>query len=197
MPLRRHPVTARARSTIWLSLLLALSLVLAACGGDDDDTTGASSNGGGGGNVSLDAYSTPQEAYKAIEGAFDDTDAGKGVKFKESYGASGDQSRAVEAGQPADYVGFSLEPDMTRLVKAGLVASDWASTPTKGMVTDSVVVLITRKGNPKDIKGWDDLTKDGVDVIVPNVFTSGGARWDVMAAWGSQTQTGKSEADAT
>src|SRR5690349_16572771 len=109
------PVTARARSTILLSMLLALSLVLAACGGDDDDSTSGAS-GSGGGSVSLVAYSTPQEAYQAIEGAFNDTDAGKGVKFKESYGASGDQSRAVESGQPADYVGFSLAPDMKRLV---------------------------------------------------------------------------------
>jgi sulfate/thiosulfate transport system substrate-binding protein len=188
-------VTARARSTIWLSLLLASSLVLAACGGDDDSTSGTS--GGGGGDVSLVAYSTPQEAYTAIEGAFDDTDAGTGVKFKESYGASGDQSRAVESGQPADYVGFSLAPDMKRLVDAGIVDATWADTPTKGMVTNSVVVLVVRKGNPKHIEGWDDLLDDGIDVIVPNVFTSGGARWDVMAAYGSQTEQGKSEDEAT
>jgi len=189
-------VTARARSTILLSFLLALSLVLAACGGDDDSTSGASGSSGGG-SVSLVAYSTPQEAYQAIEGAFNDTDAGKGVKFKESYGASGDQSRAVESGQPADYVGFSLAPDMKRLVDAGLVDANWADTPTKGMVTNSVVVLVVRKGNPKHIEKWDDLLKDGVDVVVPNVFTSGGARWDVMAAYGSQTEQGKSEAEAT
>jgi sulfate transport system substrate-binding protein len=187
-------VSARARSTIWLSVLLVLGLVLAACGGDDDDS-GASS--GGGGNVSLVAYSTPQEAYKAIEGAFNGTDAGNGVKFKESYGASGDQSRAVESGQPADYVGFSLAPDMKRLVKAGIVDASWDQTPTKGMVTNSVVVLVVRKGNPKGIHGWDDLLDDGVEVVVPNVFTSGGARWDVMAAYGSQTEQGKSEAEAT
>src|SRR5262249_1506610 len=133
--------------------------------------------------VTIVAYSTPQEAYTAIEKAFNKTDAGKGVKFKQSYGASGDQSRAVESGQSADYVGFSLEPDITRLTKANLVASNWNQNATKGMVTDSVVVLVTRKGNPKHIEGWDNLTKPGVGVIVPNVFTSGGARWDVMAAY--------------
>lgn len=192
-------MNARARKWTWLPLLLALSLVLAACGGDDDDSSAGSSGSGGsgGGSVSLVAYSTPEEAYGAVIKAFNDTDAGKGVKFKESYGASGDQSRAVESGLPADYVGFSLEPDITRLTKAGLVADTWSDTPTKGMVTDSVVVFVVRKGNPENIKTWDDLTKPGVEVVVPNVFTSGGARWDVMAAWGSQVTTGKSEAEAT
>jgi sulfate transport system substrate-binding protein len=184
----------------WLALLLALSVVLAACGGDDDDSTANSDGGGGGngggGNVSLVAYSTPEEAYGGVIKAFQETDAGKGVKFKESYGASGDQSRAVESGLPADYVGFSLEPDITRLIKAGLVADTWSDTPTKGMVTNSVVVFVVRKGNPKNIKTWDDLVKPGIEVVIPNVFTSGGARWDVMAAWGAQVQNGKSEEEA-
>jgi sulfate/thiosulfate transport system substrate-binding protein len=145
--------------------------------------------------VNLVAYSTPQEAYGAIEKEFKKTNPD--VKFTESYGASGDQSRAVESGQKADYVAFSLEPDITRLTKKGLVADSWNQNDTKGMVTNSVVVLVTRKGNPKNIKGWEDLTKPGVGVIVPNVFTSGGARWDVMAAYGSQIKQGKSEAEAT
>jgi sulfate/thiosulfate-binding protein len=183
-----------ARKRIWLPLLLVTSLVLAACGGDDDSA--ANGDGGGGGNVSLVAYSTPQEAYKQIISAFNDTDAGNGVKVKESYGASGDQSRAVESGQPADYVGFSLEPDITRLTKKNLVAADWNQNDHEGMVTNSVVVLIVRDGNPKDITGWNDLTEDGVEVIVPNVFTSGGARWDVMAAYGSQIEQGKTDEEA-
>jgi sulfate transport system substrate-binding protein len=91
----------------------------------------------------------------------------------------------------ADVVAFSLEPDVTRLVKANLVNADWNKTPTKGMVTDSVVVIATRKGNPKGLKDWPDLLKPGVQVITPNPFTSGGARWNVMAAYGSQSNLGK------
>jgi sulfate transport system substrate-binding protein len=94
---------------------------------------------------------------------------------------------------PADVVAFSLEPDITRLVKAGLVDSNWNKDAYKGMVTDSVVVLAVRKGNPKGIRGWDDLTREGVEVITPNPFTSGGARWNVMAAYGAQLRQGKSE----
>jgi sulfate transport system substrate-binding protein len=142
------------------------------------------------------AYSTPQEAYAAIIKAFNDTDAGKGVKVSESYGASGDQSRAVDAGQPADYVGFSLEPDISRLTKSGVVAEDWNTNASKGMVTDSVVVFIVRKGNPENIQTWDDLTKEGIEVLNPNVFTSGGARWNVMAAYGAQIEQGKTEEEA-
>jgi sulfate/thiosulfate transport system substrate-binding protein len=197
-----------------LAAVAALAIGATACGDDDDDggagattagsgTAGSSATGGSapaeasaGGDVSLVAYSTPQAAYASIIEAFNGTDAGTDVHVSESYGASGDQSRAVEAGQPADYVGFSLEPDITRLVKAGLVAEDWADTPTKGMVTNSVVVFMVRKGNPKNIQTWEDLTKDDVEVLNPNVFTSGGARWNVMAAYGSQIEQGKTEDEA-
>ena len=128
---------------------------------------------GAGGDLNLVAYSTPQAAYEPIEAAFNKTPAGKDVKFTQSYGASGDQSRAVDGGQPADYVDFSLEPDMTRLVKSGKVAADWNTNQYKGIVTDSVVVFVVRKGNPKNIKTWDDLTKPGVEVVTPNPFSSG------------------------
>ncbi|MEA2348951.1 MAG: sulfate/thiosulfate transport system substrate-binding protein [Thermoleophilaceae bacterium] len=148
------------------------------------------------GAVTLVAYSTPKAAYDAITPLWQATPDGSGVEVESSYGASGDQSRAVEAGLPADIVAFSLAPDIDRLVKAGLVASDWNSGPTKGMVTDSVVVLVVRKGNPKGIKTWDDVIKDGVAVIEPNPFTSGGARWNVMAAYGAWIKNGATEAQA-
>ena len=162
---------------------LVSTLALAACA--STDAPAASSTGSGGGKpvtLSLVAYSTPQAAYEKLITAFQKTDAGKNVTFTQSYGASGDQSRAVAAGLTADVVAFSLETDMTRLVKANLVAADWNTDQYKGMVTDSVVVIGTRKGNPKNIKTWDDLTKPGVEVITPNPFTSGGARWNIMAA---------------
>ena len=171
-----------------LLALLAAALIGAGCGG----SASGSSN-----KISLVAYSTPKEAYGALIPAFNKTPAGKGVQFTQSYGASGDQSRAVESGLAADVVAFSLEPDISRLVKDGLVDSNWNQNAHKGIVTDSVVVLAVRKGNPKHIKGWADLVKPGVEVITPNPFTSGGARWNVMAAYGSQIAQGKSDAEAT
>jgi sulfate transport system substrate-binding protein len=138
--------------------------------------------------LELVAYSTPQKAYEDIIKAYEATPEGRNVEFTKSFGASGDQSRAVEAGLTADIAAFSLEPDMTRLVKAGLVADDWASDAAKGMITDSVVVLAVRKGNPKNIKTWDDLTRPGIEVITPNPFTSGGARWNVLAGYGAASK---------
>ena len=149
------------------------------------------------GAITLVAYSTPREAYEALIPLFQATTAGSGVEFEESYGASGDQRRAVEAGLPADFVEFSLAPDMDRLVKAGIVADDWNSNTSKGMITDSTVAFVVRKGNPKNIHTWADLLHEGVSVITPNPFTSGGARWNIMAAWGSQIKQGKTEAEAT
>ncbi len=170
-------------------VLLALAALLAA-------GCGTSGGGGGGTRLSLVAYSTPREAYQALIPAFQKTQAGNGVSFSQSYGASGDQSRSVANGLAADVVALSLQPDMTKLVDAGLVAKDWNSDPYKGMVTDSVVALVVRKGNPKGIHTWDDLVKPGVQVITPNPFSSGGARWNVMAAYGAQVKAGKSDAQA-
>src|SRR6187397_664219 len=148
------------------------------------------------GSLSLVAYSTPRDAYAKLIPAFTDTAAGKGTSFQQSYGASGEQARAVIAGLKADVVAFSLEPDMTSLVKAHLVASNWKKNQWAGMVTRSVVVFVTRKGNPKHIRTWNDLVKPGVDVVVPNVQTSGGAKWDVIAAYGAQRKLGKSHAQS-
>src|SRR3954468_2392875 len=168
------------------------AVALTGCGGDS-----ASASGGGSKvKLSLVAYSTPQEAYKGIIAAFQKTPAGKNVEFTESYGASGDQSRAVASGLPADVVEFSLQPDMQRLVDAKLVSPDWDKNQYNGMVTNSVVVIATRKGNPKHITDWPDLVKPGVEVITPNPFTSGGARWNLMAAYGGALAEGKSDSDA-
>jgi sulfate transport system substrate-binding protein len=175
-----------------IALALLAAAALAACGGDDD----SGSSGSSGGKLTLVAYSTPQEAYEEIIPAFQRTPDGKGVTFDQSYGASGEQSRAVEGGLPADVVAFSLAPDVDRLVEADLVESDWADTPTKGIVTDSVVVFVVREGNPKGIRSWDDLVTDGVEVITPNPYTSGGAKWNIMAAWGAQLEQGRSEDEA-
>jgi sulfate/thiosulfate-binding protein len=177
-------------------LLVRLGIALVALGA----TVGIAACGGtasGADKINLVAYSTPQQVYEdKLEPAFKDTTDGKDIDFSNSFGASGDQSRAVESGQPADVVEFSLEPDMTRLVDAGIVDSTWNQNQYKGIVTNSVVTLMVRPGNPKNITSFDDLARDDVDVIDPNPATSGGARWNIMAIYGSQIAEGKSEAQA-
>jgi sulfate/thiosulfate-binding protein len=186
-------VILRTRSLI--AVLALAALVAAGCGGASDTPGGGgsatASQGKGSTKLSLVAYSTPQVVYDEVIPGFEKTAPGKDVSFAQSYGASGDQSRAVEGGLAADVVAFSLEPDMTRLVKAGLVAPDWAKTPTDGLVSKSVVALIVRKGNPKNIHTWDDLLKPGVNVLTPNPFTSGGAKWNIMAAYGAKSGGGE------
>jgi sulfate/thiosulfate transport system substrate-binding protein len=173
-------------------IALAATLGIAACGGDDEAEGGA-----GGGNIDLVAYSTPQQAFEeGIIPAFQESAAGSGVEFSTSFGASGDQRRAVEAGQPADLVDFSLEPDMTALVEAGKVPQDWDKGPTKGIISTSVVSIATRPGNPENIQSFDDLLTKDVEIITPTPATSGGAKWNIMAVYGSQIEAGKSEQEA-
>jgi sulfate/thiosulfate-binding protein len=148
-------------------------------------------------NLSLVAYSTPAGAFSKIIPAFQATAAGKDVTFKQSYGASGPQAAAVHNGLPADVVNLSLAPDVSVLSQAGLVSTSWNRDQYGGMVTDSIVVFVVRKGNPKHIKTWADLTKSGIQVINANPFTSGGARWNVMAAWGAQIKAHKTEKQAS
>ncbi|MGB9184132.1 MAG: sulfate ABC transporter substrate-binding protein, partial [Solirubrobacteraceae bacterium] len=160
---------------------------------------GKSAAGAGSGaktQLQLVGYSTPKKAYDALTTAFATTTAGKGIGFGQSFGASGSQSRAVDSGQPADVVAFSTTPDMTRLVKDKLVSSTWNANPEKGFSSDSVVVFVVRKGNPKHITGWSDLIKPGVEVITPNPSTSGSARWNILAGYGAQLKAGKSPAQA-
>src|SRR5207248_2887618 len=181
-----------------LAVLAALGVSggLAACGGSSDVNSGSPGSSAGGTQLNLVAYSTPKKAFDKLTTAFSQSSAGKGVTFAQSFGASGSQSRAVASGQPADVVNFSLEPDLTKLVKAGSVANSWNANPEKGISSDSVVVLVVRKGNPKHITGWDDLVKPGVDVVTPNPSTSGGARWNIMAGYGAQLKEGKTQAQA-
>jgi sulfate/thiosulfate-binding protein len=177
---------------LYLALTLAL-LAVTACGGASDSTSDSGSTDKGSKSLSLIGYSTPQVVYDEIIPEFQKTGSGEGVGFKSSFGASGEQSRAVEAGLKADVVTFSLEPDVTRLVDAGLVNKDWASTPSKGLVTTSLVSFIVRKGNPKGIKTWADLLKPGIKVLTPNPFTSGAAKWNLLAAYGANSDGGKDD----
>src|SRR3954463_5950082 len=179
----------KTRIASLLALVVAVP-ALAACGGN------STASNSGGGKLNLVAYSTPKEAYAALIPAFNKSTDGKGVSFTQSFGPSGDQARAVEAGLPADVVALSLAPDVDKLVDAKKVAAGWDKGPEQGFVTNSVVVFAVRKGNPKNIKTWDDLIKPGLQVIEPNPFASGGARWNVMAAYGAQRAEGKTDAQA-
>jgi sulfate/thiosulfate-binding protein len=169
---------------ISLALLIALLLPAIAAGASKDT------------RLTLVAYSTPKDAYGQLISAFQKTPAGNGVSFSQSYGASGEQSRAVAAGLDADIVAFSLAPDITSLVQKHLVAANWNKDKFKGMVTRSVVVFVVRDGNPKKLKSWSDLVKPGVQIVTPNPFTSGGARWNIMAAYGGALRAGKTPKQA-
>ncbi len=180
----------RLAAAVAISASIAL---LAACAPASDNSSGDSKTSNA---LSLVAYSVPKAANGALEKAFAKTEGGKDVTWKESYGASGDQSRAVEGGLKADVVHFSLTPDVTRLVDAGLVDKTWADGPNKGIISTSVVSIVVRKGNPKNIKSFADLAKPGIGIVTPNPGSSGSARWNVLAAYHSVIASGGSEKDA-
>ena len=162
-------------------------MALAGCSGGSSDS---------GTTLNIVGYSVLEQANAGVIRAFEATPEGKDVDIKGSYGASGDQSRAVAAGQDADEVHLSLEPDVTRLVDAGLVAKDWKDNDTDGICTQSVVVMVVQKGNPKGITGWSDLVKPGIGIVTPNPASSGSAKWNLLAAYGSVIADGGSKADA-
>jgi sulfate/thiosulfate transport system substrate-binding protein len=172
----------RTVALVSVSVLLVLSAAAAAATRDT--------------RLTFVAYSTPREAYAEIIPAFQKTAPGRDVDFSQSYGSSGEQSRAVAAGLKADIVALSLAPDVDALVKAGLVDAKWDRQSYRGIVHRSVVVFVVRDGNPKRINGWNDLLRDDVEVITPNPFTSGGARWNIMAAYGAWRRTGKTDRQA-
>ncbi len=142
-------------------------LLLAACGGGSSDVAGGGDAGSAETTLTLVAYAVPEPGWSKILPAFAATEEGKGVAVTTSYGASGDQSRSVVDGKPADIVNFSVEPDVNRLVKADKVAKDWNADATKGIPFGSVVSLVVREGNPKNINDWDDLLAPGIEVVTP------------------------------
>lgn len=177
----------------WLgAAALAASLIATSACSDP----ASSGSGGSKGSVSVVGFSVMKTANRQVIDDFEKTDAGKGVTFQQTYGASGDQARAIIAGLKADEAHLSLEPDITKLTDEKLVAGDWNSGPSKGILTQSVVSIVVRKGNPKNILGWDDLIKPGVKIVTPNPGSSGSAKWNILAAYGHILATGGSEVDA-
>lgn len=181
------------RSRALLAVLLAGVVTLAACG---DDAASGSDGGGEDSTIDIVGFAVPEAANKAIAEEFAKTPEGEGVEFSTSYGASGDQSRAVAEGLPADYVHFSVASDVTRLVEEGLIEDTWDDGPNKGIVSSSIVVFAVRPGNPLDIQTWDDLVQPGVEIVTPNPASSGAARWNALAAYGQVIEAGGTEAEA-
>jgi sulfate/thiosulfate transport system substrate-binding protein len=182
--------------TVLLSLLL-VAVLATACGGGATATAPANENASpadaGEVKLTLGAYTTPREAYAEIIPLFQTywkDKTGQTVTFEESYQGSGAQSRAVVEGFEADIVALSLEADITRIEKAGLITHDWKSEPFGGMVSTSVVAFAVREGNPKNIQDWADLAQADIEVLTPNPKTSGGAMWNILALYGA-AQRGK------
>jgi len=186
--LKFHKLTLRLR---YAAALTVAATVLAACGGGASDVAGSTGPSNARATLTLVAYSVPEPGWSKVIPAYNATQQGKDIAITTSYGASGDQSRAVVDGKPADIVNFSLEPDVTRLVKAGKVSKNWNSDVTQGIPFDSVVVLVVRKGNPKNIKDWDDLLRPDVEVVTPSPLSSGSAKWNLLAPYAAKSNGGQ------
>jgi sulfate transport system substrate-binding protein len=171
------------------TLLAAAVVALAVVGGATAASKGTTLN--------LVAYSTPKPVMAKIIQAWQQTPDGGGVSFSQSYGPSTNQAKAVAAGQPADVLFLSTGDDMNLDVDAGVVDRNWSHQSYDGIGADTVVVFAVRDGNPKHIKGWADLLKPGVQVVTPNPFSSGSAKWNILAAYGAQRALGKTDAQAT
>lgn len=188
LPATEAPTLSRRAALFGLG---GVALASAGCAGGSTDVPGGKDISRGRWHVNLVAYATPKPGFDAIIPAFRATPQGKDVGFSQSYGASGDQSRKVARRVPADVVNFSVEPDVARLVKAGLVAEDWQRRPHKSIPFGSVVALVVRKGNPKGVHDWSDLLKPGVEVITPHPASSGSAKWNLLAPYAALSSGGK------
>ncbi|CAM4377575.1 Sulfate-binding protein precursor [Mycobacterium basiliense] len=191
-----HTLTDVAGASRWrprLAFGIALALVgaVAACHGGPSDVVGGGGPLDANSSITLVAYSAPEPGWSNVIPAFNATEEGKDVQVVVSYGASSDQSRGVADGKPADLVNFSVEPDIARLVKAGKVSKDWNTDATKGIPFGSVVTLVVRAGNPKNIRDWDDLLRPGVEVITPSPLSSGSARWNLLAPYAVKSEGGR------
>ncbi|MFL0448048.1 sulfate ABC transporter substrate-binding protein [Corynebacterium xerosis] len=186
--------TPRAWKRTATAVLAALGVTaLTACAGGASDVAGGDDSGGDGsaGTVNLYAYAVPKVGFDKVIPAFQNTEEGRDVAFQSSYGASGDQSRKVRDGAAADFVNFSVAPDIDRLVEGGLVAADWDAGDHAGVPFGSVVTIVVREGNPLGIRDWDDLLQPGLEVVTPNPFSSGSAKWNLLAPYAVKSDGGE------
>src|ERR1700749_2422284 len=170
-------------------LLLALLPVACVC-------AGAAQARQAGTTINLVAYSTPKPVMQKLISRFGHQAAGQGVSFSQSYGPSGSQARAIAAGQPADIAFLSTGLDIDTVADAGIISKSWTHAPYGGIAAESVVAFVVRPGNPKHIRGWKDLTKPGVQVVTPDPFPSGSAKWNVLAAYGAMRKSGMNNKQA-
>ena len=186
--------TRRSRARLVAALALPV-LVLGACSSDGGSSTVGDETAAGDCTmaeqpvINFAAYSTPREVYGKIIPAFQslwkEEHDDQSVIFQESYAGSTTQAGNIVGGYPADIVALSLAPDVDQIAEAGLITNDWTDAPDGGMVSTSVVVFDVRPGNPVGLQDWDDLTADGVEILTPDPAQSGGARWNIVSAWGS------------
>jgi sulfate/thiosulfate transport system substrate-binding protein len=185
MPMNKANKTPFSKAVLAAGVLLALALAAGASAASRST------------NLSIVGYSTPKAVMGKITSAYQKTGDGEGISFTQSYGASTDQARAVANGLKADLVFLSTGDDVNLLVDAGLVDAKWNRQSYDGIAADTVVVFAVRNGNPKHIKGWADLVKPGVQVLTPNPFSSGSAKWNILAAYGAERRLGKTDKQAT
>jgi len=187
----------------FLSLFLvgvSLSIAIASCGGGSNSPNSATTGTKGDAQITLVSYAVTRAAYEKIIPQFTakwKQEHNQNVTFTQSYGGSGSQTRAVIDGLEADVVALALELDTQKIEQAGLIQPGWQKeAPNNSILTKSVAALVTRDGNPKGIKAWEDLAKNDIKVITANPKTSGGARWNFLALWGAITRTGGDDAKA-
>jgi sulfate/thiosulfate-binding protein len=182
-------MSLRFKPTRWAVLGLIPMLALSACGGNGANAAAQCNGLPELPTISFAAYSTPREAYgkiiSAFKSAWKDEHNDQEIIFQESYDGSTLQASRVVSGYEADVVALSLGPDVDQIADAGLITHDWTQETDGGMVTTSVVVFDVRPGNPLGIEDWNDLAKPGVEVLTPDPASSGGARWNLVSAWGS------------
>ncbi|WP_138752726.1 sulfate ABC transporter substrate-binding protein [Paenibacillus sinopodophylli] len=179
-----------SRRIFVLLLVSAMLLLAAGCGKAEqtDDHVAESTVQDGDVTLVIGAYSVVKDAFADLLPAFAAywlNETGQKVSFQESYEASGTQARAIAGGFEADVAILAMEGDLNKIADAGFITHDWKASQSGGMITNSIVVLGTRSGNPLGIKDWDDLTRKGVKVLYPNPKTSGGAQWDINAIYGA------------
>ncbi|MGA9872828.1 MAG: sulfate ABC transporter substrate-binding protein [Rhodococcus sp. (in: high G+C Gram-positive bacteria)] len=173
------------------AVVTVTTLVLSGCNPGSSDVVGGRDATGEGPGLVLVSYAVPKNGWDAVAVAFGAGENGNGTPINADYGPSGNQSRKVVDGAPADIVNFSVEPDVTRLVTAGIVDENWNENAYGGVPFGSVVTLVVRKGNPKDIRTWDDLLEPDVQVISPSPLSSGSAKWNLLAPYAAKSNGGE------
>ncbi|NHM31923.1 sulfate ABC transporter substrate-binding protein [Neobacillus terrae] len=196
----------KKHASLLASLTLIMSVFISGCSSSSEAKTTPKNNKSAPKKnetvtLTIGGYSTIKDEFEAIFPLFQKEwkeKTGQNVEFKESYQGSGAQARNITNGFEADIAALSLEGDIDKIVKAGLINHDWKNAPHGGIITKSIAAFGVREGNPKGIKDWSDLTKPGVQVLFPNPKTSGGAKWDVNAIYGAglkiaEEKTGKQD----